>query len=171
MTADYSVSRAYTYQGRYPEELSHNWKTPEGEWINLRKMSDEDLAELGWFPVGPQPEWNPSIQELIWDGDLKQYRIEFKKDGAVYKTFWNELMTSSAYATLKTAAATDLQINALCTEFIALISDAKFGEPNIPAIQTSLNSILSSVDFSMEELAEIQSLFNVTGLNQIYTLG
>ena len=171
MEPDYSVSRAYTYQGRYPEELSHNWKTPEGEWINLRVMSDEDLAELGWFPVGPQPEWNPNIQELIWDRDLKEYRLEFKKDGAVYKTFWNELMTSGAYATLKEAASTDLQINTLCTEFIALIADAKFGEPNVPAIQNSLTQIISSVEFSIEDLAEIQSLLSVTGLNQIYTLG
>ena len=54
---------------------------------------------------------------------------------------------------------------------VALIADAKFGEPNVPAIQTSLTQIISSVEFSIEDLAEIQALFNATGLNQIYTLG
>jgi hypothetical protein len=169
MTADYSVSRAYTYNGNYPEELSHNVKINE-EWLNLREMSDEELAELGWFPVGPQPEFIPDFQELIWDGNAREYKVQFKKDGAPYKVFWNELMTSGAYATLKQAASTDLAINTLCTEFIALIADAKFGEPNVEAIQNSLTQIFSNVEFSLEELAEIQSLFTITGLNQIYTL-
>ena len=170
MEPDYSVSRAYTNNGNYPEELSHNIKH-DGEWINLRVMTDEALAEIGWFPVGPQPEFVPDFQELIWDGNAREYKVQFKKNGAVYKTFWNELMTSGAYATLKAAASTDLQINTFCTEFIALIADAKFGEPNVPAIQTSLTQIISSVEFSIEDLAEIQALFNATGLNQIYTLG
>jgi hypothetical protein len=170
MSVDYSVSRAYTYQGRYPEELSHNWKSPEGEWLNLREMTDTQLAELGWFPAPERPNPENDFQEVIWDRDLKEYRLEFKKNGAVYKTFWNELMTSGAYGTLKAAASTDLTINTLCTEFIALIADAKFGEPNVPAIQDSLTQIISSVEFSIEDLAEIQALFNATGLNQIYTL-
>ena len=170
MTADYSVSRPYTNNGKLPEELSHNIKI-NGEWLNLREMSDEELAELGWFPAPPRPNTENDFQEVVWDENTREYKLEFKKDGAVYKTFWSELMTSGAYATLKAAAATDLTINTLCTEFIALIADAKFGEPNVPAIQTSLTQIISSVDFSIEDLAEIQALFAVTGLNQIYTLG
>ena len=170
MEPDYSVSRPYTHNGKDPEELSHNIKH-DGEWINLRVMTDEALAEIGWFPAPPRPNPENDFQEVIWDGNLKEYRLEFKKDGAVYKTFWNELMTSGAYGTLKAAASTDLIINTLCTEFIALIADAKFAEPNVPAIQTSLTQIISSVEFSIEDLAEIQALFNATGLNQIYTLG
>lgn len=170
MEPDYSVSRAYTHNGNVPEELSHNIKH-DGEWINLRVMTDEALAEIGWFPAPPRPNPANNFQEVIWDGNLKEYRLEFKKDGAVYKTFWNELMTSGAYGTLKAAASTNLTTNTLCTEFIALIADAKFGEPNVPAIQTSLTQIISSVEFSIEDLAEIQALFNTTGLNQIYTLG
>ena len=170
MEPDYSVSRAYTHNGKDPEELSHNFKH-NGEWINLRVMTDEALAEIGWFPAPPRPNPANDFQEVIWDGNLKEYRLEFKKDTAVYKTFWNELMTSGAYATLKAAASTDLTINTLCTEFIALIADAKFGEPNVPAIQISLTQIISSVEFSIEDLAEIQALFTVAGLNQIYTLG
>jgi hypothetical protein len=134
-------------------------------------MTDEALAEIGWFPAPKRPNPENDFQEVIWDGNLKEYRLEFKKNGAVYKTFWSELMTSGAYATLKAAASTNLMTNTLCTEFIALIADAKFGEPNVPAIQTSLTQIISSVEFSIEDLAEIQALFNATGLNQIYTLG
>jgi hypothetical protein len=170
MEPDYSVSRAYTHNGKDPEELSHNFKH-DGEWINLRVMTDEALAEIGWFPAPKRPNPENDFQEVIWDGNLKEYRLEFKKNGAVYKTFWSELMTSGAYATLKAAASTNLMTNTLCTEFIALIADAKFGEPNVPAIQTSLTQIISSVEFSIEDLAEIQALFNATGLNQIYTLG
>jgi hypothetical protein len=169
MTADYSVSRAYTNNGRFPEELSHNIKI-NGEWMNLREKTDEELAELGWFPAPERPNPENDFQEVVWDGDAKEYKLIFKKNGAPYKVFWNELMTSNAYATLKQAASTDLAINTLCTEFIALIADAKFGDPNVEAIQNSLTQILSSVEFSLEELAEIQALFTVTGLNQIYTL-
>jgi hypothetical protein len=170
MEPDYSVSRAYTHNGNYPEELSHNIKN-DGEWINLREMTDEALAEIGWFPAPERPNPANDFQEVVWDGNAKEYKLVFKKDGAPYKAFWNELMTSNAYATLKAAASTNLTINTLCTEFIALIADAKFGEPNVPAIQTSLTQIISSVEFSIEDLAEIQALFNATGLNQIYTLG
>jgi hypothetical protein len=170
MEPDYSVSRPYTNNGKLPEELSHNIKI-NGEWLNLREMTDEALAEIGWYPAPPYPQFIPEFQEVIWNGDAKEYRVEFKKNGAPYKVFWNELMTSGAYATLKQAASTNLTINTLCTEFIALIADAKFGEPNVPAIQTSLTQIISSVEFSIEDLAEIQALFNATGLNQIYTLG
>jgi hypothetical protein len=169
MTADYSVSRPYTNNGNYPEELSHNIKI-NGEWMNLREKTDEELAELGWFPAPERPNPENDFQEVVWDGNAKEYKLVFKKDGAPYKVFWNELMTSGAYTTLKQAAAADLTINTLCTEFIALIADAKFGEPNVEAIQNILNQILSSVEFSLEELAEIQALFTVTGLNQIYTL-
>jgi hypothetical protein len=169
MTADYSVSRPFTNNGKFPEELSHNIKI-NGEWLNLREMSDEELAELGWFPVPERPNAENDFQEVVWDGDAKEFKLVFKKDGAPYKTFWSELMTSNAYATLKQAASTDLTINTFCTEFIALIADAKFGEPNVGAIQNSLTQIFSNVEFSLEELAEIQSLFTITGLNQIYTL-
>ena len=169
MTAGYSVSRPYTNNGKFPEELSHNIKH-DGEWINLRVMTDEALAEIGWFPAPERPNPVNDFQEVIWDGDAREFKIVFKNNSAPYKTFWNELMTSGAYATLKAAASANLTINTLCTEFIALIADAKFGEPNVPAIQTSLTQIISSVEFSIEDLAEIQSLFTITGLNQIYTL-
>jgi hypothetical protein len=170
MELDYSVSRAYTNNGRFPEELSHNIKI-NGEWMNLREKTDEELAELGWFPTPERPNPENDFQEVVWDGDVREFKIVFKNNSAPYKVFWNELMTSGAYATLKAAASTDLIINILCTEFIALIADAKFGEPNVPAIQTSLTQIISSIEFSIEDLAEIQSLLSVTGLNQIYTLG
>jgi hypothetical protein len=133
-------------------------------------MSDEELAELGWFPVPERPNAENDFQEVVWDGDAREFKLIFKKDRSPYKVFWNELTTSNAYATLKAAASANLTINTLCTEFIALIADAKFGEPNVPAIQTSLTQIISSVEFSIEDLAEIQSLFTITGLNQIYTL-
>lgn len=170
MRVDYTVSRAYTYQGGLPEELPDSWKASNGERYNLREMPDDELEKLGWFPVNPIPSHNPDIQEVVWDKGLKKYRLDYKRDGSVYKAFWNHLITSGAYATLKKAASRNLRTNTICTEFIALLADAKFGDPNVEAIQSSLNEVLSSISFSVEEVAEIKSLFKVTGLSDIYEI-
>ena len=174
MTADYSVSRAYTYNGRFPEELSHNWKSPGGDWLNLREMTDEDLAELGWFPV-VSPEYNQNTHRLEWNENTKSYDIvelpEPTPEPADYIKFWDLLLASTVYAELKAQAKTSVEINTLLTEFLVLLSDAKFGNVKQEAIQNSINEILTTVVFELEELAELQSIFAQSNLDQYYTLG
>ena len=174
MAADYSVSRAYTYNGRFPEELSHNWGSPEGTWLNLRVMTDEDLAELGWFPVS-SPEYDQNTHRLEWNETTMSYDIvelpEPTPESADYLKFWDLLLASSVYTKLKEESKVSIEINALSTEFLVLLADAKFGNEKREAIQNSINEILSAEVFELEELAELQSIFVQANLDQHYTLG
>jgi len=174
MTTDYSVSRAYTYNGRFPEELSHNWRSPGGEWLNLRTMTDEDLAEIGWFPV-VSPEYNQNTHRLEWNESTKSYDIvelpEPTPEPADYIKFWDLLLQSLSYTKLKEESKVSVEINALGTEFLILLADAKFGNVKQEAIQNSINEILSAEVFELEELAELQSIFSQSNLDQHYTLG
>jgi hypothetical protein len=168
--------------GNDPQMIPDYWRaTPSTEpRTDLPELSDAQLNALGWKGPIEFPEYDVLTHERVWNRETRSFDVierSFPLDptpsvvGPVdYKTFWNELMTSGAYGTLKAAASTDLIINTLCTEFIALFVDAKFGEPNVPAIQTSLTQIISSIPFTTEDLAEIQAIFTVTGLDQVYTL-
>lgn len=174
MTADYSVSRSYTYNGRFPEELSHNWKSPEGDWLNLREMSDEDLAVLGWFPV-VSPEYDQNTHCLEWNENTMSYDIvellEPTPEPADYISFWELLLASTVYKELKAQAKTSIEINTLLTEFLVLLADAKFGNEKREAIQNSINEILTAGVLELGELAELQSIFTQSNLDQYYTLG
>jgi hypothetical protein len=173
MSVDYSVSRAYTYNGKFPEELPHNWKSPDGPWVNLREMTDEDLAELGWFPV-TSPEYNSNTHRQQWNEKTMSYDIvelpEPTPEPADYKEFWNLLLTSTVYTNLKAQAKTSLEINTLVTEFTLLLADAKFGNENRQAIQNSINEIIGADVLAIEDLAELQSIFTITHLSDYYTL-
>ena len=174
MSVDYSVSRAYTYNGNYPEELSHNWKFPGVEWLNLRAMTDVELAELGWFPVA-SVEYNSNTHRLEWNSTTKSYDVielpEPTPEPANYINFWNLLLSSTVYINLKEEAKVSVEINALVTEFLILLADAKFGNENIEAIQNSISEILATNALEVEDLAELQSIFVQTNLSLYYTLG
>ena len=79
-------------------------------------------------------------------------------------------MNSGAYTTLKTAASTTLSANVLYTEFISLMDDAKRSIADTTKIQTSITEILAGVTFSTDELPELQTIFNDTGMSYVYTL-
>jgi hypothetical protein len=174
MTVDYSVSRAYTYNGNFPEELSHNWRSPGGEWLNLRVMSNEDLAELSWFPV-VSPEYNQNTHRLEWNSSTKSYDVielpEPTPERADYVKFWDLLLTSTVYGNLKEEAKVSVEVNALVTEFLILLADAKFGNEKREPIQNSINEILATNVLEVEDLAELQSIFIQTNLDQYYILG
>jgi hypothetical protein len=174
MSVDYSVSRAYTYNGNYPEELSHNWRHPGGEWLNLRAMTDTQLAGLGWFPV-VSPEYNSNTHRLVWNSTTKSYDVielpEPTPEPADYIKFWDLLLASTVYGNLKEATKVSVEVNALVTEFLILLADAKFGNEKREAIQNSINEILATNALEVENLAELQSIFVQTNLSLYYTLG
>jgi len=168
--------------GNDPQIIPDYWRPAPGEEVrtDLPELNDVQLNALGWKGPIEFPEYDFITHERVWNRETRSFDVIERPSPldptpsvarpVDYKTFWNELMTSGAYTTLKAAASTDLTINTLCTEFIALIVDAKFGEPNVLAIQNSLTQIISSVEFSIEELGEIQEIFTESGLDQVYTL-
>ena len=88
-----------------------------------------------------------------------------------YVTFWDGLLISAVYASIRTQAMVSLPMNTLATEFIALIGDAKADRPNEVAIQTSMNAILSTGTFTQADVDELTAILAAANLDTIYTLG
>jgi hypothetical protein len=107
-------------------------------------LTEEEIAELQSRPVLPPP---PS-----------------------YTAFWDALIASSVYASIRTQSMASLPMNTLATEFIALLGDAKAGRPNEAAIQASIAAILSTGTFDEENLAEFAEMLVAGQLDDIYAL-
>ena len=107
-------------------------------------LTAEEITELQSRPVPPPP---PS-----------------------YTAFWDALIASSVYASIRTQSMASLPMNTLATEFIALLGDAKAGRPNEAAIQASIAAILSTGTFDEEDLAEFAETLVAGQLNDIYAI-
>jgi hypothetical protein len=153
-----------------------------------RNPSDALLASYNVFPVVEQspPEYNPANQNLnqlnptlvngqwlqAWEvTDASAEEItERQRAAADYLAFWDALMTSSVYNSIREQSFISLPMNTLATEFIALIGDAKAGRANEAAIQASISAILLTGTFTDDELAELQAALAAGNLDGIYTL-
>jgi len=87
-----------------------------------------------------------------------------------YITFWDALMVSTVYASIREQSFVSLPMNTLVTEFVALIGDAKAGRANEVAIQASMTAILSTGTFTEEQLAELGAALAAGNLDGIYSL-
>ena len=87
-----------------------------------------------------------------------------------YTAFWDALLASTVYGSIRTQSMASLPMNTLATEFIALLGDAKAGRPNEAAIQASIVSILSTGTFDEEDLAEFAETLVAGRLDDIYAL-
>ena len=87
-----------------------------------------------------------------------------------YFAFWEALIQTGAYQSIRTQAAADLLMNTAATEFIALISDAKMGRPIEAAIQGSILTVLGTGTFTEGELLEFQGALEAGHLDSVYTL-
>ena len=87
-----------------------------------------------------------------------------------YAAFWDALLASTVYGSIRTQSMASLPMNTLATEFIALLGDAKAGRPNEAAIQASINAILSTGTFDEEDLAEFAETLVAGRLDDIYAL-
>ena len=87
-----------------------------------------------------------------------------------YIAFWDALMVSSVYASIREQSFVSLPMNTLATEFIALLGDAKDGRPNEAAIQQSMGAILSVGTFTEEQLVELGAALAAGNLDGIYAL-
>ena len=167
--------------GAAPQMLPDQWKdNPEDALrTDLPDKTDDELVALGWLKVdlpsyttngaaffSNSYEWNSSTR--VYDAtELETYEKEQRVD---YDKFWTDLLDTDVYATMKTAASSALAANTLLTEFIALLDDAKRGSANTTKMQASITGILAGITFSTDELAELQTLFDSTGMSAVYTL-
>jgi hypothetical protein len=87
-----------------------------------------------------------------------------------YLAFWDALMVSTVYASIREQSFVSLPMNTLATEFIALVGDAKAGRANEAAIQASMDAILATGTFTEEQLAELGAALAAGDLDGIYAL-
>ena len=107
-------------------------------------LTDEEIAEL---QSRPQPEPTPN-----------------------YVIFWNALIASAVYASIRTQSMASLPMNTLATEFIALLGDAKAGHANEVAIQASMSAVFATGTFTAADAEEFTAALAAGLLDDIYSL-
>ena len=90
--------------------------------------------------------------------------------GPSYTAFWDALIASTVYGSIRTQSMASLPMNTLATEFIALIGDAKAGRPNEAAIQASMSAVFSTGTFTEADTAEFSAALVAGALDDIYSL-
>lgn len=114
------------------------------------------------------PQWR-AYQEWLDAGNTPEPYIP-PPPGPDYLAFWDALLVSSVYQTIRAQALTTPAVLVACTEFIAAIGDAKAGRPNVPAIQACINYLLAAGTFTQADLDELTALLVVGNLDGIYIL-
>ena len=164
--------------GNDPQMLPDYWRESPDQPVrtDLPELTDAELNALGWKgPIEKPSGTSDFTHSYQWNRETREYDAieldEFEKRRRVnYQDFWNLLLDTGAYTTIKTASAQTLQANTLATEFVALMSDAKRGHANVEKNQQIFTEIVSGIPFTPEELAEIQEVFEQSGMSAIYTL-
>jgi hypothetical protein len=90
--------------------------------------------------------------------------------GPDYYAFWDALIASSVYASIRTQSMASLPMNTLATEFIALLGDAKAGRPNEVAIQASMSAVFATGTFTTADAEEFTAALAAGLLDNIYSL-
>ena len=88
-----------------------------------------------------------------------------------YTAFWDALLASTVYGSIRTQSMASLPMNTLATEFIALLGDAKAGRPNEAAIQASMSAVFATGTFTESDAEEFTAALAAGYLDGIYTLG
>jgi hypothetical protein len=166
--------------GNDPQMLPDYWRSAPGEPVrtDLPDLTDAELNALDWKgPIAMPPLEGTSYftHSYQWNIETREYDAteldEFERRRRVnYQQFWDLLLDTGAYTTIKSVSSQSLEANTLATEFIALMSDAKRGQANIEKIQQILTEIVSGIPFTTEELAEIQEALTESGMFAVYTL-
>lgn len=87
-----------------------------------------------------------------------------------YTAFWDALLASTVYGSIRTQSMASLPMNTLATEFIALLGDAKAGRPNKAAIQASMSAVFATGTFTEDDAEEFTAALAAGHLDGIYAL-
>jgi hypothetical protein len=107
-----------------------------------------------WLEAGNTPEPAPAPEPLP----------------PSYTDFWDALIASTVYGSIRTQSMASLPMNTLATEFIALLGDAKAGRPNEAAIQASISAVFATGIFTEDDAQELTEALVTGRLNGIYSI-
>lgn len=146
-------------------------------------ITDQELISFGYASVysTPPPSCNSdeSLEEGVPSLVNGQWKQTWKKRPATndellgrcnYYAFWNALLISSVYQTIRAQAIQSLEVNTCCTEFIAAIADAKAGQANKNALQTCIWLLMAALTLTTQERNELQNVLAAGNLDKVYSL-
>lgn len=128
------------------------------------------LSDNAFIPVAPGNRDYREYLDWLDAGNTPEPAPAPPPPGPDYLAFWDALLVSNVYQSIRAQALTTPEVLVACTEFIAAITDAKAGRPNVPAIQTCINYLLGAGTFTEAELIELGELLAVGNLQDTYTL-
>ena len=132
---------------------------------SVKRLSDEAIIPL----VAGNRDF-ALYQSWLDEGNIPEPAPAPPAPGPDYLAFWDALMVSTVYASIREQSFVSLPLNTLATEFIALLGDAKAGRPNEVAIQSSINAILFTGTFTEVQIGELQASLVSGHLEDIYNL-
>jgi hypothetical protein len=169
----------YSPNGAYPQELPDYWRFEDGTIrTDLPELSDEELTELGWhgpIQMPPTPGTSYFTHNYEWNSETLSFDAtevdEQEKERRVdYQRLWNELINTSAYLKIKKIESRLLISNTFEIEFINFMNNASNNHVNVDKIQKHSSEIFANINFTEEELVEIQNVFANSGMSDIFTL-
>lgn len=89
----------YSYFGEYPKILPRYHVTFDGsQVIDLTKLSDQKLHDLGYIKVAPPPDWRSFELRIDWNGTqwIIQNQVTQKLDKK-YNDDWNKIRKDRNY--------------------------------------------------------------------------
>ena len=128
------------------------------------------LADLASIPLDPGNRDYREYLDWLDAGNTPEPAPPPPPPAPDYVAFWDALLISPVYQVIRNQALTTNAVLVACTEFIAAISDAKAGRPNVDAIQACINLLISGGTFSEEDRTDLQTLLSVGNLDEIYTI-
>ena len=128
------------------------------------------LADHACIPPDPGNRDYREYLEWVDAGNTPEPAPAPPAPGPDYLAFWDALMVSSVYASIREQSFVSLPMNTLATEFIALMGDAKAGRASEPAIQASIDAILTTGTFTEDQLIELATALAAGNLDDIYVL-
>jgi len=128
------------------------------------------LEDNAYIPQAPGNRDWAEYKDWLEAGNTPLPAPEPPPPGPDYLAFWDALMVSSVYGSIREQSFVSLPMNTLATEFIALIGDAKAGRANETAIQASITAILVTGTFTEDDLAELQEILILSNLSSTYQL-
>jgi len=129
------------------------------------RIDDDNLMRV----TGDAATW-AEYQAWLAEGNTPLPAPEPPPPGPDYLAFWDALMGSTVYGSIREQSMASLPMNTLATEFIALIGDAKAGRANEAAIQASMAAILATGTFAEADLLELNEALKQGNLDLLYAL-
>ncbi len=177
----------YSYQSQTPAPLPNRIRLADGSTrTSLYGLPYIELQPMGFTGPYTIPAYNVETEKVVWSSQDLQYQIipltqeeldaraaqqlQDQIQGINYFNFWNSVIISPVYQKIRTQACSDLNVNTALTEFIAAVTDAKYGNVNVAAVQACINLLMGSLTLDQADIDELQAIMDNNDMSLIFTL-